>query len=215
MHHHLHRFRRLGIPFVAVALLAGCGSSDDDATRATSTTATALEATTTSTGTPATTTGTPATTATTAGVTTSTKPPPPATTTTTAKKKPVPGVPPGPTDPDTIVGDQWYKDLVRPTAAKCSAMRETATGSTAGAALTDLYLAAAAACLGRWDEAKTAFATWSASQPDDPSPRACGRPFVVTFVRTLLDRHAANPSFKPEFVAAAPGKPCAEETTEP
>lgn len=207
-----HRSRSLAITLVSVGLLTtACGGSTEVATQATSTTATASQVETTATG--VTTSSTSATTA--SGATTTTTRPPRPTTTTTAKKKPVPGVPPGPTDPDTIEGDQWYEDLVQPTPAKCSAMRERAIGDTTGSASTDLYLAAAAACLGRWGEATSAFATWRAAGPDDPRPRSCGRPFVVTFVRTLLDRHAADPTFKPEFVAAAPAKPCPEETTQP
>jgi len=187
--------------FVSVGLLAVTACGGSSGTQVASGTSTTAAAVTPSSASP--------TTVADPGQPSSTQTPPtraPTTQTPTTRKSKVKGVPVGPSDPDTIVGDAWYLDLTHPTAAKCAAMSAKAVENGGPSGTSFLYLAAAEACLGHWAKAESAFAEWKATSI--PASDPCGRPFVVAFVQTLLDRHKADPTFTPEFADAAPAKPC-------
>lgn len=120
-------------------------------------------------------------------------------------------VPPGPSDPDTPVGNRWYELLSE---GRCQAIldnMELAGVDPAFQPEVALYRAAAQACLGQWEAAEADFDDFGPSRPSNP--RICGRAVVYDWVATLLQARRADPDLDPTFVPAAPQPPCPGETT--
>ncbi len=119
-------------------------------------------------------------------------------------------LPPGPSDNETIAGNDWYLDLVAAGPGPCGTLREAALAGVAdarnsfGQQTSPLYLAAAEACLGHWAEAEKAISL----QPGPPKSSPCGKLLVYDWVQALLSAHRSNAGFVPVFEDAAPAPAC-------
>lgn len=120
-------------------------------------------------------------------------------------------VPPGPTDPDTPVGNEWYELLSE---GRCQDVLDSMDSAGVDPDFqpeVSLYRAAARACLGNWDAAEAAFDDFGPSRPS--RPEICGRAEVFDWVAMLLQARRADPDLAPTLVEAAPEPPCPDDTT--
>lgn len=120
-------------------------------------------------------------------------------------------VPPGPTDPDTPVGNEWYELLSE---GRCQDVLDSMDEAGVDPDFqpeVSLYRAAARACLGDWDAAEAAFDDFGPSRPS--RPEICGRAEVFDWVAMLLQARRADPDLSPTFVEAEPEPPCPDDTT--
>ena len=120
-------------------------------------------------------------------------------------------VPPGPTDPDTPVGNEWYELLSEGRCQQVLDSMDEAGVDPEFQPEVSLYRAAARACLGDWDVAEAAFDDFGPSRPS--RPEICGRAEVFDWVAMLLQARRADPDLSPTFVEASPEPPCPDETT--
>lgn len=120
-------------------------------------------------------------------------------------------VPPGPTDPDTPVGNEWYELLSEGRCQDVLDSMEQAGVDPEFQPEVSLYRAAARACLGDWDAAEAAFDDFGPSRPS--RPEICGRAEVFDWVAMLLQARRADPDLSPTFVEGEPEPPCPDDST--
>lgn len=116
-------------------------------------------------------------------------------------------VPPGPSDPDTPVGNQWYDQLTRGECQQVLNLVRLAGVERSEQADVVIYRGAARACLGQWSEAEADFKLLTNNQLPF-SEKVCGRRLAFEWFKTLIMARRADPGFTPRFVRAAPRPPC-------
>ncbi len=124
--------------------------------------------------------------------------------------------PGGPTDPVFPPGKDAYTQVA---AQQCGdLLRQTQTWVTQnvpdaeGKDTTPLYMSAAYACLGQWDDALRTFGQIHTANPDFNGPN-CPRTALLKWLSALIAERKKDPTFAPVFVASTAPSPCPSDST--
>jgi hypothetical protein len=111
---------------------------------------------------------------------------------------------PGPTDPAyRLLAAGRCKELLARTKSWGPAV-----AAREGASTPPLYMSAAYACLGRWNDAKRTFAAINLNAPQFTKSAACPRAAVLQWMVGLLDQRNQDPTFAPKFVPSTSRSTC-------
>jgi hypothetical protein len=120
-----------------------------------------------------------------------------------------PVFPPGPTQPTyelLVSGDGDCAKLL----AETQTWDSVGVPSAEGSSTTPLYMSAAYACLGRWDDALRTYAQINAGSPEF---QKCARRELLNWLTPLIDARRQDPNFSPVFVKSSARSPCPPDET--
>jgi len=83
-----------------------------------------------------------------------------------------------------------------------------------GADTKPLYMSAAYACLGSWNDAVRVYGQVNVAHPDFHH-QTCARSELLHWLTPLIDARRHDPSFSPVFVTSSARSPCPTDTTTP
>ena len=120
----------------------------------------------------------------------------------------------GPTDPVFPPGKDVYPLIASGSCAELlddtQGWRDQGVPDAEGASTTPLYMSAAYACLGRWDDARRTYAQIDVAHPDFARD-TCARTALLGWLTALIEERNSDPNFSPVFVKSSAPSPCPQE----